>query len=944
MGDGTERERSDIQTVRETSAPTRPTAGSDMPTADQLGHPSVQFERGDSVGRYVILERLGVGGMGVVFSAYDPELDRRVALKLLGLQGGNDDERAHLQARLLREAQALAQLSHPNVIAVHDVGTFRDDVFIAMELIDGRTLGEILAADPPSPERALELFIQAGRGLAAAHASGLVHRDFKPDNVAVAASGRVCVLDFGLARAVTAESEAPRENAKHTPPSGNAAAPIERSSRSSLSSGGLLAASLTEHGAVMGTPSYMAPEQRRGGEVDARADQFSFCVGLYRALYGKRPFASDARDVAAEPPPHQARVRATVRRAVMKGLELDPAARHASMDALLAELEHRPARVGWWLGAAALGLAAASVVTYAAVRRDSKAPPPCSGAERKLAGVWDTDVAAQLKASFVAVAGQDGAPRADRVAAAFDAYTRKWTAMHVDACEATEVRKDQSTAMLDLRMQCLQRDLDHVGALAKLFVAHPDRSVVEKALQATQQLPSIDECANLSALAAGASPPGDPVLAAKVQDVRGELSRADALMYAGQYKPGLEVARRAVTAASAVDYPPVQAEALFLSGKLARLTFDKDAAEPTMRAALRRAGEARDRVLVARAATDLIAIVGQLEGRDADALGIADFAAAAVYEAGDLDELHGQLMNNIGLVHFLARQYPLALTDLQDALARWERALGPEHPDVLKAVNNLGAVYAKLGKYKESIAYTERAIRAQQATLGPEHPAVAMALHNLGLTQDLAGDHEAAHASIEKALAIDEKVFGPDNMSVARDLQSLATVLRALGRPADSLPLVQRALAIEEKAVGPEHPQVATTLGNLGENLDMLGRGDEAEAAYRREISIRVKAQGEEHPDVAETLLELASHHLAHKNFAEAWAEADRARVIAEKAAPATIANSYETLADVRLAEHQDAEAASWLERAIAVDAKSPSDDDRAAQRRKKLEDLRAKH
>src|SRR5437762_533658 len=253
-----------------------------------------EVRRGDCVGRYIIVEQLGTGGMGIVFSAYDPELDRRIALKLVHVKFVLSEQRARLQARLLREAQALAKLSHPNVIAIHDVGTFNDDVFIAMELVEGRTLSEVLRKDKPASARALELFVAAGRGLAAAHAAGLVHRDFKPDNVAVAADGRVCVLDFGLARAVhdgsgtpdPEEEPAPRDS---MPPSthdgstssGPRAEPASWGSMrpsvdSRLSSKRrLLGSSLTAFGTVLGTRHYMAPEQLLGKEVDARADQFS---------------------------------------------------------------------------------------------------------------------------------------------------------------------------------------------------------------------------------------------------------------------------------------------------------------------------------------------------------------------------------------------------------------------------------------------------------------------------------------------------------------------------------------------------------------------------------------------------------------------------------------------------------------------------------------------
>ena len=232
-----------------------------------------RLARGSTVGRYIVLDRLGSGGMGVVFSAFDPELDRKVAVKVLN--AGDRRKKKAGRVRLLREAQALAKLNHPNTIAVYDVGTLGESVFLAMEFIAGKTLRGWVADKRDRGEldwrAVLDVFMQAGRGLAAAHAAGIVHRDFKPENVMVDLDGRARVLDFGLARpARDTTSSADREDPEH--------------------SSGTFEVRLTATGAVMGTPYYMAPEQHRGDAVDERADQFSFCVALWEALFGGRPF------------------------------------------------------------------------------------------------------------------------------------------------------------------------------------------------------------------------------------------------------------------------------------------------------------------------------------------------------------------------------------------------------------------------------------------------------------------------------------------------------------------------------------------------------------------------------------------------------------------------------------------------------------------------------
>ncbi|MCY1016321.1 protein kinase domain-containing protein [Pyxidicoccus sp. MSG2] len=335
-----------------------------------------------SVGRYHILDKLGSGGMGVVYSAYDPELHRRVAIKLLH-PDANTVARADGASRLLREAQAMARLSHPNVVSVHDAGTFAGRVFIAMELVDGLSLRHWLRAEHRTWREVLEVFRQAGRGLVAAHAAGLVHRDFKPANVLISQDGRAQVTDFGLAR-TTADIEA-AEAGRRTAP---AKVPILQDD--------FLESPLTEAGLVMGTPAYMPPEQHEDGRTDARGDQFSFCASLYEALYEQLPFEGKRSteyllEVSAgrvRPPPRGSRVPAWLFRAVSRGLSPAPEARYPSMAVLLDALGQDPSatwRRGGVVAAAALLLTVAVGVTWSVgnrVRHRASAPRrdwPASG-------------------------------------------------------------------------------------------------------------------------------------------------------------------------------------------------------------------------------------------------------------------------------------------------------------------------------------------------------------------------------------------------------------------------------------------------------------------------------------------------------------------------------------------------------------------------------------
>ncbi len=329
------------------------------------------LEPGVTLGRYVIEKRLGQGGMGVVYLARDPELHRRLAIKLLHLD--RDEPAAEARARFRREAQALAKVSHPAVVGIHDVGSVGEQVFIALELVEGLTLARWLRVAPRPLRQILDVFARAGEGLAAAHAAGLVHRDFKPENVIVGLEGRVRVLDFGLAR--------------------RAEGATAMRASSLQSTGGVLAASLTRPGAMAGTPGYMAPEQYLEQSLDARTDQFSFCVTLFEALHGQRPFPG--RDFAScRLSTLSGQIQAVkdrhvppwLERLVYRGLSVSPDDRFPSMQALLTELRgDRGLRRRRVIVAAALLPIGAFGAFMLRARRGSRGPEATGGGTGALA-------------------------------------------------------------------------------------------------------------------------------------------------------------------------------------------------------------------------------------------------------------------------------------------------------------------------------------------------------------------------------------------------------------------------------------------------------------------------------------------------------------------------------------------------------------------------------
>jgi serine/threonine protein kinase len=327
-------------------------------TESQAGKLPRKYTIGDRVGRYLVLSTLGAGGMGVVFAAYDPQLDRKVALKLLRANLGANAKEA--RKRLKREAQAIAQLNHPNVVGVYDVGTTDEgDVYIAMEFVEGDTVSTWLKRWPRTWREILEIFHQAARGLMAAHSVGLLHRDFKPDNVLVGGDGRVRVTDFGLARSVLVPDEIVTAGSRNRPKPDTAALHVE----------------LTATGTVLGTPRYMPPEQLTGPDIDSRSDQFSFCVALYEALFGTHPLPG-ATSVSmlehgdeALAPPEGTRVPPTIARAVMRGLQRERTKRFPGMSALVHELvppvQRSPVRFAATIaiGLVVIGGATAAVMT-----------------------------------------------------------------------------------------------------------------------------------------------------------------------------------------------------------------------------------------------------------------------------------------------------------------------------------------------------------------------------------------------------------------------------------------------------------------------------------------------------------------------------------------------------------------------------------------------------
>jgi tetratricopeptide (TPR) repeat protein/predicted Ser/Thr protein kinase len=790
-------------------------AGKDGATATETairlpGWERQVFARGAVLGRYFVLDPLGSGGSGVVYAAYDPELDRKIALKLLRAERAGDDARA----RLLREAQAMARLSHPNVLAVHDVGTFGDQVFVAMELVDGWNLRQWLAAEPRTRSRILEVFAAAGRGLAAAHAAGFVHRDFKPENVLVGRDGRVRVADFGLVRS-----------------EGDADLGTEGSAPASASP-----AAVTLPGTIPGTPGYMAPEQLAGRPADFRSDQFAFCVSLYQALYGRRPFAPGSWTV--EEPPSGARVPARLRRLLLRGLAVDPAARFSSMDELLAGLERDPsaARRRWAAMLAAVALLGAVLLGAGWLLRERA--QLCEGAEERLAGVWDPARKEAVRKAFLAT-GVPFAPQAFReVERALDSYAGRWTAMRTDACAATRKRGEQSEAALDLRMACLDRALQEVGALSGLL-ARADRTVVGTAGEAASRLPALSVCSDVESLRARVRPPRDPAVAKRVAAAQSRLAGLKALVAAGKYKEGFPQAVALQAEARSLGYPPLEAEVLQALGQLQDLMGDPKAAERTLFEALSASEAGRNDEAAVDAGTRLVWVVSESQRRPAEGLRWADFTRAKLQGMGGNAEKEGWLLHAQATALADEGRNDEAGSVLRTARARLVEALGADHPALSRIDMALGAIPLYEGRFREAEPRYRQLLAKLVKSYGPDHPFVAVGWNNLCVADEKLGRLEEAERDCRRALEIRDRFLGPESFDTAASLLNLA-ILRVLqGRPAEALPMFRRVRAIHERSLGPGNPYLEYALTGEAQALAALHRYAESIVVCDRIIAFR---------------------------------------------------------------------------------------------------------
>ncbi len=722
------------------------------------------------LGRLVILDRIGAGAMGTVYAAYDPRLERRVAVKILHAAD------AAANARMLGEARTLGKLAHPNVITIHDAGEEDGAVHIVMELATGVPLRAWIGNPEHDWRAVVRVMIGVANGLAAAHRAKLVHRDIKPDNILIG-DDRARVVDFGLAGDPTAAE-------------GSA-----------------------------GTPSYMAPEVLAGELATPASDQFSFGVTLFEALHGERPHAGKSRDELgiaaleaskATPARSDRAVPSWVMTVVRRTLAAQPAERFASLDAVAAELsrDRRRYRRTIAIAAAALAVgAAAGVVAYRA--RVTPELASCDGSKRREAA-WSDSAAARIRA------GLGDAPWTATTVATLDRVAGTWEQSFKTVCEATRVHGAQSDRLLELRMRCLDRALDRFTALTEALTSPLDAAARAEATTAAAQLPAPQLCEGLTDDAELALPT-DPTARAEVAVAEPALDRAWAAYSLGRYRAARDQVTALDTRTSQLAAPPLRAAILLLAGSVeARI------GEPAKaRALLDRALSA---AATARAAELELAVWSRLlrhelfSGQPARAIEWSPFAKAAAARAGhdgaELDGIIGEALRDTG--------------QLAAARDRLRRALASHDPlrDDQRALleMNLGSVELAAGKSVLAEAAFQRAMTAATSGLGDGHPTLGLYLDKLAEAARARGRIADALALHRRSIELRRAAFGDADRAVATGRFHQAETELEAGKLELATKDVDAARAIRAKAFGDRSPRLGELEALLGDIA--VARGD----------------------------------------------------------------------------------------------------------------------
>ncbi|MCH9688335.1 MAG: tetratricopeptide repeat protein [Deltaproteobacteria bacterium] len=845
--------------------------------------------------RFVLLDKLGSGGMGVVYSAFDPQLDRRVAIKVLHREIHGDPSQG--SAQLLREARALAKLSHPNVVTVYEVGTVEDRVFLAMELVDGQPLNEWLD-QPRGWQEIVQVFSQAGRGLAAAHTQGVVHQDFKPHNVVLGEDGRATVLDFGLART------------EHVPLTVDSAR---------VRAGITTTDTQDETRSLAGTPRYMSPEQFDRGAVDGRSDQFSFCVALYEALYRERPFEGEtlaelSMSVCAgevRTPRNTSDAPSWLLSLVRRGLDVDPAKRFASMSAVLLALEGPPRP--WWRRPTLWAAAASAGVMGVLAWPDANAATPCTGGEQRVATAWGDEQRDATRTAFEAT-GLTYAEDARRGATeALDDYAQRWASAYHDACAATRIRGDQSEVLLDRRMICLRERLESLDAMAALL-ARADTKVVDRAALASRSLPDLEPCADAVQLLSEGRRLSPEALQQRSK-WRRAIARAIAKRHTGKYAAARVDIEGVLAELADSDDLLVRAEANLELAIVQEKMGEYEASAATARLALWEATQQDEPGVQARAATLLVTVEGWQLRQAAQGHDWGRLARAVIARMGDPIKPISLLESGLANLSYSEGDLSAAVEHGQKSLTLREQILSPGHPRLATLHSHLGMFLGATGDTTASLEHHQRAVELSEQALGKTHPKTALIYNSLAGQLRRVGKFEESEAIFERLRTQWLEALGPDHIKVAMVDNNQANTMAAAGKFSEAVPYYRDAIRIWTKSSGSHEIRLAHARTNLGLVLVELGQPQQGLTELEQALRLHAAKLGDDHPETAPARINISLAHHALGRPALALEHAEAATRIVLKAR----SREHEEYPQARAAEAKALTSLGRLDEAIAA-------------------------
>jgi tetratricopeptide (TPR) repeat protein len=798
------------------------------------------------LGRLQVERCLGSGGMGEILLAFDPVLDRRVAVKMLRVDGSQDTE------ALLREARVLARLDHPNVVAIHDVVEADGALYLVMDHVDGGSLRDWIGAGR-SWREVIGVFAQIGEGLAAAHALDIAHCDVKPENVLMS-EGRPRLIDFGLA------------HARHERPS------------------------------YGGTRAYLAPERLAGGAGSPAADQYAFFTALVEAIEGRRLQRDDAWP----------RMPSWLAVAARRGLHESAQARFSDMRAAVAALRRPRRRRSIALVATAVIVATATGAGAAVtLRGDGDSDRVCAGAAAEVAQRWTPRTRAGIASAFAA-SGADGAEAISRsVTARLNAYVTQWGEMRTRSCKATRVYGEQPQELLGQSMHCFDQKLLSFQSVVELFTDAPTPSVVTSAHRIAAKLEDVRGCLDPAHLTGAARVPDDPVARRRLLALQARYEQVVKLDRRGEYAPALALADQLVADAHHLKYAPLTARILVTRGALQHTLGDSAHAERSFNDAASAAARAQDNDKLAEIWIRKLELLAQ-QNRYDEALAMEPVAVTSAERVPDNFEIQARMYNALGGIYLATSRYEdahrvydkaLRMTRKIDnvrtdvlvpaignlGLARWYRgdlqgardslqeafdlalpAFGADHSLVAYVRKNIADLQMQIGELDSAEQHYLEVLRIWKASLGADHPNLAYAHESLAQIAKQRGELDAALAHIDVALRLRERHHGAEHALVLQALSVVADVQAARGdRAGDAAAerAIERALAIYAVLGAPAQRQAVFVLQTRAKLAARRKRWRDALRDRKQVLEIHLETLGKAHPETAYAMFEVATVH-----------------------------------------------------------------------------------